>query len=322
MQLVLHDPVDLGRHRVEVIGLDGDERALPQVRAPASTRPSSRPRRAAKSRALVRYSCWISRALASRPLASLTFRRPVMSWLISRMARIGFSSVRSRITTLASIIRSTRSVAPSFSSVVGLAHVRVADDHVQPPVALGVGVRLVAGVDDRAGPGGRRRHALPDVLGPLADAVDRAARCLQDLAGAADQLSADQERDQDVGQPAELAVPADEVVLVTAVGVARGVGVVLEQVDVAGDALLAEPALGVDEQPLEDPLPRLVVDHQLADVVALRRGVLRVAADVEVEAGAVAQEDVAASAPRTRRGGTGTGPPRPATAGAGPGTCT
>ncbi len=31
-----------------------------------------------------------------------------------------------------------------------LAHVRVAGDHVEPAVALGVGVGLVAGVDDRA----------------------------------------------------------------------------------------------------------------------------------------------------------------------------
>ena len=82
------------------------------------TTRSSSPRRAAKSRALVKYSAWISSALASRPLASRTFVRPVMSWLISRIARIGFSSVRSRITTPASIIRSTRSVAPTLSSVV------------------------------------------------------------------------------------------------------------------------------------------------------------------------------------------------------------
>ena len=35
-----------------------------------------------------------------------------------------------------------------------LAHVRVADDHVEAAVALGVGVGLVAGVDDRAAAGG------------------------------------------------------------------------------------------------------------------------------------------------------------------------
>ena len=89
----------------------------------------------------------------------------------------------------------------------------------------------------------------------------------------------------------------DEVVLVAAVGVAGRVGVVLEQVDVAVDALVAQPALGVDEQPLEDPLPRLVVGDQVDDVVALGGGVLRVAADVEVEPGAVAEEDVAGAAP-------------------------
>ena len=65
-----------------------------------------------------------------------------------------------------------------------LAHVGVTDDDVQAPVALRIGVRLVAGVDDRPAPGGRRRHALPDVLGPLADAVLRTPRGVQHLAGA------------------------------------------------------------------------------------------------------------------------------------------
>ena len=59
----------------------------------------------------------MSSAVASRPFASRTRRRQVMSWLISRMARIGFSSVRSRRTTPDSAIRSTRSQAPTFSSV-------------------------------------------------------------------------------------------------------------------------------------------------------------------------------------------------------------
>ena len=38
-------------------------------------------------------------ALTSRPLERRTVRRQVMSWLISRIARIGFSSVMSRSTT-------------------------------------------------------------------------------------------------------------------------------------------------------------------------------------------------------------------------------
>ncbi len=79
---------------------------------------ASAPRRSVKSRALDMYSRWMSSALASRPLASRTRRWPVMSWLTSLIARIGFSSVRSRMTVPASIIRSTRSVAPTLSSMV------------------------------------------------------------------------------------------------------------------------------------------------------------------------------------------------------------
>jgi hypothetical protein len=111
-----------------------------------------------------------------------------------------------------------------------------------------------------------------------------------------DDLPGDQERDEHVREPVELPGAADQVVLVAAVGVASRVGVVLEQVDLARDALVVESLLGILEQSLEDPLPRLVVGDQLDDVVALRCGVLRVAAHVEVEPGAVAEEDVAAAA--------------------------
>ena len=126
----------------------------------------------------------------------------------------------------------------------------------------------------------------------------RAAGGLEYLPGTADDLPGDQERDQDVGQAAELAMAPDQVVLVTAVGVARGVGVVLEQVDVAGDALFPQPPVGVDQQAFQDPFPGLVVNHQVGDAVAFRGRVLGMAAHVEVEPGPVAQEHVAAAAPR------------------------
>ena len=179
-----------------------------------------------------------------------------------------------------------------------LAHVRVADDHVQAAVALGVGVRLVAGVDDRPRPGGGAGDALPDVLGALAQAVDGAARGLQHLARAADELAGDEEGQQDVGDPGELPCPRDQVVLVAAVGVARGVGVVLEQVDVAADALVDQPPLGVDQEVFEDPFAGLVVGDELGQRVALGGGVLGVAAHVQVEPGTVAQEHVRRPAPR------------------------
>ena len=51
----------------------------------------------------------------------------------------------------------------------GLGHVGVAHDHVQPPVELGVGVRLVPGVDDGPGAGGGGGDALPDVVRPLGE---------------------------------------------------------------------------------------------------------------------------------------------------------
>ena len=84
----------------------------------------------------------------------------------------------------------------------------------------------------------------------------------------------------------------------TAVGVAGRVGVVLEQVDLAADAFFTQPLLGAADETFEVALPRLVVDDEIGDRVALGRGVLGVAAHVEVEAGAVLEEDVARPAPR------------------------
>ena len=60
----------------------------------------------------------MSRAVTSRPLARRTSRRQVMSWLISRIARIGSSRVRSRSTTLgSSSMRNRMLVAPTFKKV-------------------------------------------------------------------------------------------------------------------------------------------------------------------------------------------------------------
>ena len=178
-----------------------------------------------------------------------------------------------------------------------LAHVRVADDHVQPAVALGVGVGLVAGVDDRAAAGGRRRHALPDVLGPLGEAVHRAPGRLQHLARPGVDLAGDEERDEHVGVVGQVVAPAGQVVLVAAVAVAGRVRVVLEQVDDAADALLPEALLGGAEELLQDALAGLVVHDEVVDGVALRRGVLGMRADVEVQPGAVGQEHVGAATP-------------------------
>ena len=178
-----------------------------------------------------------------------------------------------------------------------LAHVGVAHDDVQPAVALGVGVGLVAGVDDRTAAGGRRRHALPDVLGPLGQAVHRAPGRLQHLACAGVDLAGHEERDEHVGVVGQVVAPAGQVVLVAAVAVAGRVRVVLEQVDDAADALLPEALLGGAEELLEDALAGLVVHDEVVDGVALGRRVLGMRTDVEVQTGAVGQEHVGAPAP-------------------------
>ncbi len=100
------------------------------------------------------------------------------------------------------------------------------------------------------------------MLGALTEAVDRPAGGLQNLAGTADQLPGDQERDEHICQPAEFPVPSDQEVLVATVGVPGRIGVVLEQVDVASDALVVQSLLRVDDQAFEDALPRLVMGDQ------------------------------------------------------------
>ena len=67
-----------------------------------------------------------------------------------------------------------------------LAHVGVADDDVQPAVPLGVGVRLVAGVDDRPATGWWRCETPSQMCSARwLTEYDRAARRLGHLAGAA-----------------------------------------------------------------------------------------------------------------------------------------
>ncbi len=153
-------------------------------------------------------------------------------------------------------------------------------------------------VDDRARPCGCRRDALPDVLGTLRDAEHRAPRGLQHLARARVDLARDEERDEHVGELGEVALALDEVVLVAAVRVARAVGVVLEEEHLAAYALFAEALLRALDEALEDAFSGLVVDDEVADRVALGCRVLGMAADVEVEAGAVLEEHVARPTPR------------------------
>src|SRR5262247_608959 len=173
-----------------------------------------------------------------------------------------------------------------------LGHVGVAHDDVEPTVLLGVRVRLVARVDDGPRRRGGSGNLLADVLGSLGEAVVEPARRLQHFAGPRKDLAGDEKGDEPLGEPLEGDVAAHQIVLVAAVGVPRGVGVVLEKEDVPGDAILTQPLLRLVEEILHDALPRLVVDDEIGDVVALGSGVLGMEPRVEVEPRPVLQEDV------------------------------
>ncbi len=178
-----------------------------------------------------------------------------------------------------------------------LAHVRVADDDVQASILLGIGVGLIAGIDDRPAAGGRRADTFPDVLGPLSDRERRTSCRLQYLAGAGIDLAADEERDQHLGVMPDVVATTRQIVLVASVAVPGGIGVVLEQVDRAADRFLGEALLGRFHQGLEDPLACLVVDDQVVQRVAFGRGVLGMRTHIEVQASAVLQEHVRRTSP-------------------------
>ena len=259
--------------------------------------------------------------MTSRPFASLTVRVHVVSWLISLIARIGFSSDRSRITVLASTIRRTRSVMPIFMKVVHSLMFEsptiTCSRRYRSASACGSSRVLMIGRLTGGGAG----DPLPDVLRALGDAVLRAARAVQHLARTAPDLPRHEERDQDVGHPRELALPRDQIVLVAPVGVAGAVGVVLEQVDVAGDALLVQPQFGGGQEVLQDALARLVVGHHLARRRHTRAWRTRGASPHRGTAAHRSPGRRSRIGPSARPVGTGTGRPRRATDAAAHGRC-
>ena len=200
---VLDDPVDLGVDERELVGLDGGEGPVPQVegrlvRGVVGALPLDERRR------LVRYSRWMSRALiVSRWRGGRAPPRHVVADLADRPDRVLDGQVPHRHPRLDH--PQDEVGGADLEHRRRLAHVRVADDDVQPPVVLGVGMRFVPGVDDGSAAGRRRGHALPDVVGPLAHGIRRALGRHDELAGAGGELPADEERQEDVGEGLELA---------------------------------------------------------------------------------------------------------------------
>jgi hypothetical protein len=170
-----------------------------------------------------------------------------------------------------------------------LEEVRVPDDHVQTPPALGVRVRLVARVDDRS----TQRRLEPDLGLDVVRALRQLeARHLAALAEAhptraGEHLARDEERRQARGKVGERHRAVDEVVLVRAVRRALAVHVVLVQRDVGHREGRRECAHGREHDELTGPVPA----HAGERPGDLGRGVLGVGV-VDVQACAVRQDDV------------------------------
>jgi hypothetical protein len=164
---------------------------------------------------------------------------------------------------------------------------------VQAPVLGGVGVGLVACVDDRPLEGGLQADLLLEEVRPLGELeghVDaaRGRRLAAHLARPAVQLAGDEVGHDVLHDPAERRLAVHQVVLVRPVGVALAVGVVL----VDGDRLAGrQEAGGRVHRPDQDPLPRLVVADRLQGGGALGRRELGVGM-VDVVPGAVGEDGV------------------------------
>ena len=139
--------------------------------------------------------------------------------------------------------------------------VGVAVDDVQTTPARTVGVRFVAGVDDRAVEGGLQADLGLDVVGSLTDLETGPLTALADAdpAGAHDDGAGDQEGDQDRGQLFEGQVSLHEVVLVRAVGRPLAVDIVLVQDDLRRCAratvTIAQTLHGVSGHHFPGPVP-------------------------------------------------------------------
>ena len=135
------------------------------------------------------------------------------------------------------------------------------------------------------------------MIGSLRNGKGSATRSLSKLAGTKEDLTVYQKGNQDVDGAMEVFMSADQIVLVTSVGVASTVRVVLEDEDLASDSFFLETLLGPFHQTFENPLPGLVVSDHILEVITLRCGELGVRANIEVETGTVLQKHIGRASP-------------------------
>ena len=213
-------------------------RRAPPPSGAARPRSARRPRPGAATNfcACSRYTRCTSIAVSRRPSRSRTLCVSDGSWLIACSASTGSSIARSPGQRPRLDHGQHQRRRPDLQVGRDLGEVGVADDHVQPAVLVGVGVRLVAGVDDR--PLQRRLQADLDLeevrpLGQL-EALGAALGADADPPGAGEDLPGHEERDQAADDVDERRLPVHQVVLVRAVRGALAVGVVLVELDRLG----------------------------------------------------------------------------------------
>ena len=170
-----------------------------------------------------------------------------------------------------------------------LRQVGVADDDVQSAVLVGVGVRLVAGVDDAALERGLQADLDLDVVGALGQLEAGLVAGGPDAhpARTGHDLTRHHERRQPRDHRGERGLPTHQIVLVGAVRGALAVDVVLVELEFGG----AGHAGHVPGGGLHDTLAGLVPDDGVHGIGDLGRGVLRVRV-IDVEPGAIGEDHV------------------------------
>ena len=127
---------------------------------------------------------------------------------------------------------------------------------MQSAIQVSVRVGLVAGVDDGPGPRRCAGYPFPDVVCALAYAVPSTSRGVENLPRARNDLTRNKERDEPLREGEKVGGTIDEEVLVTSVGLARRVCIVIEQIEVASNALFAEHHLRIHREGFQRSLPR------------------------------------------------------------------
>ena len=131
-----------------------------------------------------------------------------------------------------------------------------------------------------------------NMLRPLRNEVLRLARHLEHLPRAREHLPRHEKWDQLLRHLPKIHIPAHQIIFMAAVGIAQRIRIVLENINLSRKPFLTQPLLRRRQAGLQQPLARLVVDHEVRNVVALGRGVFGMAAGVLIEPRAVDEKGV------------------------------